>query len=311
MDKLTALRVFRRIVERQSFSRAARDLALSNAAVSKNLRELEEALGATLIQRTTRRLRVTPLGETYYRRAVEILESIADADRAVLDHARTLRGLLRVSCPMSLGLAGVAAAATDFLVRHPEVKLDLVLDDRLVDLVREGFDVCIRGGDPLPDSGLVARRLAPIERVLVAAPSYVARVGEPRTPRDLARHRCLVYSLSRTPARWTFVKGARTQAVVVDGPLQMSSSLALVQAAAAGLGVAFVPRLVADQELAAQRVIPLLRDWQGEPQALNAIYLRHRHTPTLLRRFVEHLEARLGARGDERARARSALRDGA
>lgn len=293
MDKLTALRVFRRVVERESFSRAARDLSLSNAAVSKNVRELEDDLGARLIQRTTRRLHLTPLGESYYQRAVAVLDALAEADRTVKDHATTARGLLRVAAPMSLGLSGVAAATSEFLVRHPEVRIDLEMNDRVVDVVREGFDVCIRGAGPLADSNLVARKITRIDRIVVAAPSYVARTGEPRTPADLAQHRCLVYSLSSSPNRWSFVKGATRKAVDVDGPLRVNSSLALVQAAVAGLGIAFVPVMSVERELADQRVVPLLGEWRGEPQSLYALHVRHRQTSRLVRAFVDHLAERL------------------
>jgi DNA-binding transcriptional LysR family regulator len=294
MDKLTALRVFRRIVERQSFSRAARDLSLSNAAVSKNLRELEDELGAPLIQRTTRRLHVTPLGESYLRKAIAILDALAEADRTVKDHATTPRGLLRVAAPMSLGLTGIAATACEFLVRHPDVKLDLDMSDRAVDLLREGFDVCIRGGGAQRDSNLVAKRLTRIDRIVVASPTYLARSGEPRSPAELSQHRCLVYSLSSSPTRWSFVKGTAKKSVEIDGPLRVNSSLAIVQGAVAGLGLAFVPVIAVERELAERRVVSVLREWQGEPQTLQAIYTRHRQSSPLVRRFVEHLADRLG-----------------
>ena len=293
MDKLTALRVFRRVVERESFSRAARDLRLSNAAVSKNVRELEEELGAPLIQRTTRRLHLTPVGEGYYQRAVAILDALAEADRSVKDLTTTPRGLLRVASPMSLGLTDVTPAIADFLVQYPDVKLELEMSDRAVDVVREGFDVCIRGGGALADSSLVAKKLTHLQRVVVGARSYIDRAGEPRSPAQLASHRCLVYSLSTSPTRWTFVKGASTKSVDIDGPLRASSSLALVQAAAAGVGLAFVPLLAVRRELAEDRLVTILRDWRGEPQALYAVYPRHRERSHLLRLFIEHLAQRL------------------
>ncbi len=297
MDKLTALRVFRCVVERESFSRAARDLRLSNAAVSKNVRELEAELGAPLIQRTTRRLHLTPVGEAYYRRTVAILDALVEADRAVKDLTTAPRGLLRIASPMSLGLTAIAPAIAEFLLAYPDVKLDVEMCDRVVDVVREGFDVCIRGGGTLADSSLVAKKLARIDRVVIAAPSYLENAGEPRSPAQLATHPCLVYSLSSSPTRWTFVKGATTKSVDIDGPLRVNSSLALVQATVAGVGLAFVPELTVRRELAKKRLVTVLREWKGEPQALYAVYPRHRESSRALRLFVEHLSERLGRSG--------------
>ena len=300
MDKLTALRVFRRVVEHESFSRAARDLRLSNAAVSKNVRELEEELGAPLIHRTTRRLHLTPAGEAYYQHAVAILDALAEADQAVKELASAPRGVLRIASPMSLGLTDIAPAVADFLLRYPDVKLELEMSDRVVDVVREGFDICIRGGGTLTDSTLVAKKLTRLQRVVVAARSYLDRVGEPRSPAQLATHQCLVYSLSSSPTRWTFVKGATKKSVDIDGPLRVNSSLALVQAAAAGLGLAFVPLRAVRRELAEDRLVTVLRDWKDEPQALYAVYPRHRESSRLLRLFIEHLSQHLdGARAPD------------
>lgn len=234
MDKLAALRTFRAVVEQQSFSRAARALGLSNAATSKHVRELEEVLGAQLLQRTTRRMSLTATGRSYYEHIVAALEALAEADRSARDQAATPRGTLRVAAPMTLGLTGVSSAIAAFSLTHPQVELELSLDDRVVDLVREGFDVCIRGGGALPDSDLVARKLVNLERVVVAAPSYLGQAGTPRTPADLAAHRCLVYSLSASPTRWTFTRQAERQSVDVAGPLRVNNSLALVQAVVVG-----------------------------------------------------------------------------
>jgi DNA-binding transcriptional LysR family regulator len=289
MDKLTALRVFRRVAERKSFSRAAHDLGLSNAAVSKNVRELEEELDARLIARTTRRLHLTPTGDGYYQRAVAILEAITEADRSVKELSPTPRGLLRVASPMSLGLAVVAPAVGEFLIQYPEVKIDLEMNDRVVDIVREGFDVSVRGGGPLADSTLMAKKIARLDRAVVAAERYLERAGEPRAPAELAKHRCLVYSLARSPTRWSFVKNAIQRSVQIDGPLHVNSSLALVRAAEAGAGIALVPVLTVQRELDERRLVRILRDWQSEPQALYAVSARHRQSSRLARLFVEHL----------------------
>lgn len=290
MDKLTALRVFRRVVERESFSRAAKDVGLSSAAVSKNVRELEAELGAPLIHRTTRKLGLTPVGRGYYERAVAILDALAEADRSVRDlSAAGPRGHLRVAAPMSLGLTLVAHAVNDFLAAHDGVDIDLEMDDRAVDVVNGGFDVTIRGAGGLEDSTLVAKKLGRIDRVAVASPGYLARRGRPAAPSDLREHACLVYSLSRAPRRWVFVKGGDREAIEVGGRLCINSSLALVTAAVAGRGIAFVPEVTARRELAAGTVVPVLDGWQGEAQWLYAIHARHHESSRLVRAFVDHL----------------------
>ncbi len=289
MEKLTALRIFRRVVERKSFSRAARELRISNAAVSKNVRELEAELGAPLIQRTTRRLSTTPAGEAYYARVVAILDELADADRAVRETSSTARGVLRVATPMSLGLTKVMPAVSSFLGEHPEVRIELEMNDRHVDIIREGFDLAIRGTGALEDSSRVARRLASIERVVVASPAYLGRVGTPVTPADLRAHRCLVYASSSSASRWELVRGSTHRAIEIDGPLRVNSSLALVQAAVDGVGLALVPVWTVERELGDARLTRVLRAWSGEPQALHAVYPRHHEISRTLRLFVDHL----------------------
>lgn len=289
MEKLTALRVFRHVVERKSFSRAARDLRLSNASVSKNVRELEAELGAPLIQRTTRRLHTTAAGEAYYARVVAILDALADADRAARDTSITPRGLLRVAMPMSIGLTRMMPAISRFLVEYPELRIELEMNDRVVDVVREGFDLAIRAGSALADSSLVARKLAVFDRVLVASADYVARAGSPRAPAELERHRCLVYSSSNDATEWTLVRGTTRRTVEIAGPLRVNSSLALVQSAVAGVGIALVPIWTAERELAGGGLIRVLEDWSGQPATLQAVYPRHHEVSRTLRLFVDHL----------------------
>lgn len=290
MDKLTALRAFRRVVERESFTRAAKDLALSPAAVSKNVRELEAELGAPLIHRTTRKLHLTRVGQGYYERTVAILDAMAAADRSVTELATaSLRGHLRVAAPMSLGLALVGRAVNEFLSEHEGVEIELEMDDRAVDILNGGFDVTIRGSGALADSTLVAKKLGRIDRIAIASRDYLQRHGEPESPSDLAKHRCLVYSLSSAPKRWTFVKGTKRETVDVGGPLRINNSLALVGAAAAGVGVAFVPTVTAAGELAKGSVVPVLGAWHGEAQWLFAIHARHHESSRLVRAFVDHV----------------------
>lgn len=292
MEKLTALRVFRTVCELGSFSGAARRLRLSNPAVSKNVRELEEELGTRLIERTTRSVRTTEAGEAYLHRARAILDELAALDAEIKEHAGTPRGALRVAAPMSLGVARLAPLIGAFLVQYPELRIDLEMSDRYVDLVAEGFDVALRGG-ALGDSSLVARKLDVIERVLCAAPSYLERHGRPRRPQELAQHRCLVYSLAKTPGRVSLRRQGRRVNVRVSGPLSVNSSLALAGAAAAGAGIALLPQLAVTEMLARGQLVPVLESWSAEPQALYAVYPRHHQVSRRVRLFVDYLAERL------------------
>ena len=295
MEKLTALKVFRVVCELGSFSGAARKLRLSNAGVSKNVRELEEELGVRLLERTTRRVRMTEAGEAYLRRASVILDELRALDAETKDQGGTARGRLRVAAPMSLGIAQLAPVVGDFLVEHPELNVELEMNDRYVDLIAEGFDVALRGGH-LSDSSLLARRLCAIDRTLCASPAYLRKHGRPKKPRDLARHRCLIYSLAKSPTRWTFIRQSRRVTVEVGGPLNVNSSLALAGAASAGAGVALLPQIAARDALASGRLEALLPGWNAEPQSLFAVYPRHHQVSLRVRLFVDYLAARFATR---------------
>lgn len=289
MDRLAALTVFRRVVELEGFAAAARDLGYSNAAVSKMVKELEADLGVQLLIRTTRSLHVTDLGRAYFDRVCDHLDGLRDADDVVRMHMATPRGRLRVSMPMSFGLATLSRAMPAFAAQHPDISIDLVMSDSLVDLVEEGFDVAIRGGQ-LSDSSLKAKKLTDIERIVCASPDYLARRETPRTPEDLKAHQCLVYSSATSPEVWRLVNDDKeTCAVTVATRYRVNNSLALRDAALAGLGLAFLPQPYVDEAFttgALQRVLP---GWRGEPQALFAVYPSHREASPKLRAFIDFL----------------------
>ena len=199
MDKIVALQVFRRVVELESFSRAAEDLHLSNAAVSKNVRELEQALKTQLLQRTTRRLSLTETGQLYFQKICSILDELATVEEIVSDLSVKPHGRLRVSAPMSLGLTHVATAIYQFQLAYPEIRIELTLNDRYVDLIEEGFDVAIRGSRAVQDTSLALHRICELPRVVCASPTYLQQHGEPRSPEQLQHHQCVIYSLARSP----------------------------------------------------------------------------------------------------------------
>ncbi|MFC4298715.1 MAG: LysR substrate-binding domain-containing protein [Castellaniella sp.] len=289
MDRQIALRVFREAAERDSFAEAGRRLGLSPAAVSKNIAELEAHLGARLFQRTTRSKTLTEEGRIYLEHVVRGLDALAEADEA-LGLARTdPGGVLRVSAPMTVTMTWLSTRIPDFLRRYPDLRLDLRLDDRRVDLVREGFDLAIRGSDQLEDSSLVARRLADMPHVLCAAPAYLQARGAPTSPAALKAHECVRFSLSGHADAWTFSKGARTEQVTVRSRYSVSSSLAVCDALRAGFGLSLVPRPYVERDLRAGRLQAVLEDWRSVTTTLYAVYPSRRHLAPKVRVFLDFL----------------------
>jgi DNA-binding transcriptional LysR family regulator len=289
MDKLTALRVFCRVADLGSFAAAARDLDLSDAAVGKNVRELEAELATRLINRTTRKLHLTEAGQTYLVRARQLLSDLAEADASIKLSSGDLRGNLRIAAPMTIGLTRIAPAVSSFLLAHSAVSIDLELDDRKIDIVENGFDLAIRGTSHLRDSSLLSRRIAGLDRIVCTAPVYLDRFGPIDGPADLSRHTCLIYSLSEQPGRWKFERLHEERVVDVSGPLRMNNSLALAASAAAGLGIARLPVAAAERWLADGTLTRVCPDWRVEPGDVYTLIPKHREASPLLRQFVEHL----------------------
>ena len=292
MDRLETLRVFRKVADRQSFSAAARELGLSNAGVSKHIARLEADLGARLIDRTTRRMSLTEAGRAYFDRCTRILDDLAEADQAVGQLSAAPRGLLRVTAPASFGVPYLSRLLPEFMARHPELSVDLSFNDRFVDLVEEGIDLAVRIRTDLPDSQLVVRRLAPVERILCASPSYLARRGEPRHPRELGAHDCIVYTLSTTPGEWRFQGPDGETAVPINGRFRCNNGQAMLAAAEAGIGIANSPIFSVAAALRAGRVRRLLPDWQPPPHALYLVYPPGRHLSPKVRAFADFLAER-------------------
>ncbi|MBV5335683.1 LysR family transcriptional regulator, partial [bacterium] len=193
MDKLDDMLAFIKVVDARSFTAAADRLGLSKSVVSRRIAELEDRLGARLLNRTTRRLSPTEVGQAFYERCTRIVSDLDEAERAVGDLHGAPRGRLRLNAPVSFGRLHLAAAIVAFVERHPAIEIDIELNDRYVDLLEDGYDLAVRIGR-LRDSSLVARKLAPCRRVMVASPAYLERFGAPQIPEDLARHNCLLYT---------------------------------------------------------------------------------------------------------------------
>ncbi|MBV1786989.1 LysR family transcriptional regulator [Marinobacterium sp. D7] len=292
MDLFTGMRVFVQIVERGSLSAAASVCNISPTMVGNHLQTLEQRLGTTLLNRTTRRQQLTDSGQQYYQRCVEILQQVADADAQAREGQAVPRGRLRVSAPVSFGSEALVPLLDHYLERYPEVTLDLVLSDRQVDLIEEAFEAAIRIG-PLPDSGLIARPLQPYRMLICASPDYLARRGMPRHPRELATHSCLALNAS-THTRWRMNGPDGPISVPVGSRLQLNNGQALRTAALNGLGVVMQPEVLMAQDLAAGRLVQLFPDHELPSRPMHLVYLPDRYRMPKLRSFIEFTLERFG-----------------
>jgi DNA-binding transcriptional LysR family regulator len=298
MDKLRAISVFRRVIELGSFKAAAEDLGLSKAAISKNINELEDYLQSPLINRTTRKMHVTENGQRYYNQVRNILDELSNADSSIIESSHNLKGLLKISMPMSMGIALVNPAICEFKKRYPEITIELKMSDQYIDLVEEGIDVAIRGGGELKSSNLKSRKLINLKRVLCASPGYMHSAHELTSPDDLPSHSCLLYSLSSSPTNWLFrsrneEKGEKKDEVkaidIVSASYIVNTGLALKQAAIAGLGIMLIPQALVDAELTSGQLIELLPQWQADDHAFYAVYPYHRESSPKVRALIDFL----------------------
>jgi DNA-binding transcriptional LysR family regulator len=293
MDRLASMNAFVRVVETGSFTGAAERLGLTRAAVSKGVMQLEQQLGARLLNRTTRRVSPTEVGLAYHDRCLAILADLDEAERAVSSLHDEPRGRLKINAPMSFALLHLGVPIVDFMARYPEVMVQLMMNDRLVDMIDGGFDIGIRIG-ALADSSLIARRIAPARRVLCAAPDYLARHGEPAHPDDLKGHICLSYGHLDTKARWTFDGPDGEATVIVDGAFCVNNGDVLCQAALCGRGIVTLPTFIVGPEIKAGRLVAIMKDWSLATQDISVIYPPHRYLSAKVRVFIDFLVERFG-----------------
>jgi DNA-binding transcriptional LysR family regulator len=285
MHSFADLDIFARVVTAGSMSAAGRQLGLSPAVISKRIRRLEERLGTRLLQRTTRQIALTEVGQGFYERVVGILASIDEAEAWVTRRSSAVRGQLRVSAPTSFGRLHIAPHLRPFLETYPELTVDLELSDAFVDIVAEGFDLAIRIAD-LADSSLVARRLAPNHRLLCASPAYLAAQGVPETLGDLARHRLLAHNTDF----WRLEGPEGPVTVRIDSPLKTNSSEVVREAVIAGLGIALRSTWDVGPELRAGSLVRILPAYGGlRNVAVHAVYPSRRHLAQKVRAFIDHL----------------------
>ena len=289
MDQIGELTAFVRTVECGSQAGAARAIGITPAMVGRYLRALEDRLGARLLNRSTATQSLTEAGTVFHARAVAVLEELAAAEAAVTDRQAEPVGTLRISAPMVFGTRYLAAALARFGAAHPGVAIELTLNDRVVDLVEEGFDLALRIGQ-LADSTLVARRLAPCRLVVVAAPGYLARRGVPERPEALSGHECLTYAYARGGRVARFVgPGGQSVAVEMQGRFAANNGEALLEAAIAGVGVLVTPTFIAGEALREGRVRQVLADWALPTLGLYAVFPSGRHLAPNVRLCVDAL----------------------
>jgi len=291
IEKTAGLLAFVRSVEAGSFSSAARLLGTTPSAVSKSVAKLEARLGARLLQRSTRSLSLTEEGAAYYERVSRLVRELEEADDSIQGSSLP-RGSLRVSAPNDLGRLVIARLAGRFIDRFPGIRLELLLTDRNVDLVREGVDVAVRVG-PLADSALMARSLGSLPFVACAAPGYLEAHGTPATLDDLGRHNCLRYLSSGRPVDWRFLDGGIAKAVFVTGSFDTDDGGALVAAACTGAGIAYMFRFQAQPHFSTGELEPVLERYPTPSLEVFAVHAYSRHVSPRVRAWIDFLRENL------------------
>lgn len=292
MDRFENMNTFIRVVEAGSITGAADRLGVAKSAVSRRLKELEEHLGVELFHRTTRRMNLTDTGRAFFHQSVRIREDVLEAELATSQAHGTLKGSLKVALPSSFGLMHMGPVINEFLQEYPEIEFDLDFNDRKVDLMQEGFDLAIRLAI-LPDSSLIARRLAPINAVICASPTYLENMGVPQSLGELSNHRCLVYSLLEDFEHWHLIDtNGKAIKVKIRPYLKATTGEFLRDAAVEGQGIILVPSFIAYKEIERGDLVPLLTDYKPPQIDAYAIYPQTRYLSRRVRAFVDFLVKR-------------------
>ncbi len=288
MDTLVAMRSFIRVVETGSFSTVAREQNTNQATISKRVAALEAELCVRLLVRGGRSHQLTEAGQNYYERAVNILNSIEEAEAEARSLTSTPRGRLRVTVPTLFGSLFIAPVLAEFLAEFPEIRLDMSFSEKMLNLVEENIDVAIRLGD-LKDSSMMARRLGSYKLIIVAAPAYLEKHIEPQHPRELSQHNCLIYTLGSNGAIWNFANQKRDSAVHVSGNFQCDTGFGLMEMVLAGTGIALMPTWLVTPHIKSGRLNHLLKDYyQSFP--ISAVYPQNRYIPLKTKCFIDFME---------------------
>ena len=294
MDKLSVMQAFRRIVERGSFARAAADLGVSPALLSRQIKLLEESLGTTLLTRTTRAMSLTDAGRLFYDQAGGILDAVTRVETRIRDGAGAVRGHLKVNASSSFGQMVLAPMLPGFLDAYPDLRLSLSLDDRVVDMVEGGFDVSVRIRPTLPDSALVARRIGTMRQRIFAAPAYLRSVGRPEVPQDIGQHRVVGFLLADHLTTWTLHGPAGATVVLdLDPPVRVGNSLVLRDLLIAGQGIGTLPDFVSNEAEARGALVRVLPEWELPAPEIFAVTASRLGMDARVTAFLDHLRAAL------------------
>ena len=294
MDRFQSIRAFTRVVEEGGFAAAAREMGLSRSVVNRAVIALEDDLGTQLLVRSTWQVTPTETGLAFYDRALGILADLDSAIASVSELQEHPTGNLRVNAPMSFGTMHLSSLVADFMSEYPEVRVELMLSDRFIDPIEEGFDVTLRVAEDAPSTSLIVRNIAPAKRVLCASPDYIASAGEPKSPRELRQHRCLHYGYLDSGSQWrlTGPDGDRTWSI--NCAMWSNNGETLRDAAIGGQGIALLPTFIVGQALQDGQLRSLLTEYSPPEIVLSAVYPRHRHLSAKVNLFVEMLVERYG-----------------
>jgi DNA-binding transcriptional LysR family regulator len=293
MSHLAALPIFVAVVEKQGFAPAAQFLNVSKSAISKRISQLEEHLGARLLYRSTRKVSLTEAGQRYYELAVEALAKAQDAECAVSELHGKPKGKLKINIPMSFGRLHIVPIIPKFLSLYPNIEIDVAMDDRVIDLVDSGFDMGIRGG-VLPDSSLIARKIAPCQMVLAASPQYLEKYGVPATPHDLRKHNCLHYAYYRDQNTWELRGPNGLVKIATTGNFRINNSEALMQATLNGCGIARLPTFVSHKHILSGDLVRLLPEYEFPKQTFYAVFPERKFLPSKIRAFIDFIQGEIG-----------------
>jgi len=295
MDTIDGMRTFVAVISEGSFAAAARRLDMSPQLVSKYVAQLEARLGARLLNRSTRRLSITEAGQAYFERCQYVLDEINEMENAVGEATLEAQGVLRINAPMSFGVLHLSKAIADYQRTQPQVSVNLTLDDRTVDIVSEGYDMAIRIGR-LPESSLIARKLAPVRLVVCAAPRYLRERGTPTSPRDLESHECLGYAYYSEQNRWRFkAEDGEQHEVQIKGRFSANNGDALRQAAIAGTGLVLQPTFIVGNDIQVNALQTVLDAYEVEQLGVYAVYPHRQYLSGKVRTFVDFLADYFGS----------------
>ena len=291
MDKLESMRAFVAVVNCGGFAAAGREMGLSRSVVNKLVAQLEKDLGVQLLQRTTRRVSSTDTGRAYYERCVDILAEVKAAEQSVMQMQAEPKGTLRINAPMSFGTMHLAKAIAHFTQRYPDIQVQMTLSDRVIDLIEEGFDVTLRSSESKPEDALVSHAIAPICRILCAAPSYLKKHSPLTHPDDLKRHECLKYGHLATGSRWhlTDVDGHK-YVVPIQCRVYANNGEVLRESAIAGVGIAHLPTFIIGNALKSGELVEVLPDYRPVPISAHLCYAANRHLSTKIQLLTAFLQ---------------------